>query len=96
MRKWGMKIRKPEDAELETAREYYEKALKINEKEFGRYPDDLTCREELVRTLSKLGDLFVTQERYEDAIPFYRRIVEIEEQVIRNNPLIWMDINASY
>ena len=93
--KVGHEDTKPEDAELETAREYYEKALKLNEKEFARCPDDATCREELVRTLSKLGDLFVTQDRYEDAIPFYRRIVEIEEQFIRNNPLIWMDINST-
>ena len=68
-RKWGTKITEPEDAELETAREYYEKALKLNEKEFGRYPDDLTCRDELVRTLGKLGDSFAVQDRYEDAIP---------------------------
>ena len=81
-----------EDAELETAREYYEKALKLNESEFGRYPDDITCREELVRTLGKLGDSFVSQEKYEDAIPFYRRIVEIEEQSARSKPLIWLDI----
>ena len=84
----------PEDAELETAREYYEKALKRNEKEFERYPDDLTCQDELIRTLGKLGDSFTAQDRYEDAIPFYQRIVEIKEQLIREDPRRWLDINV--
>jgi tetratricopeptide (TPR) repeat protein len=80
------------NAELETAREYYEKALKLNENEFERNPDDVTCREELVRTLGKLGDLFVIQNRYEDAIPVYNRIIEIEEQSIEDDPFFWLDI----
>jgi len=82
----------PEDAEFEIAREYYEKALKINEKVFGRYPDDLTCQGELVRTLGNLGDLFEAQERYTDAIPFYRRIIEIKGQVLRDNSGNWIYI----
>ena len=82
----------PKDAELETAREYYEKALNLNEKASGLYPDDETCREALVGTLRNLGDSFAVQESYGDAIPFYRRIVEIKEQEIRDNPGNWLDI----
>jgi tetratricopeptide (TPR) repeat protein len=92
--KVGDEETEPEDAELETAREYYEKALKLNEKEFERYSDDLTCQDELIRILGKLGDTFTVQDRYEDAIPFYRRIVEIKEQVVRKNPRSWLNINA--
>lgn len=81
-----------EDAEFEIAREYYEKALKLNEKEFGRYPDDSTCQDELVRTLGKIGDSFAAQERYIDAVPYYRRIIEIKEQAVRDNPVEWIYI----
>ncbi len=84
----------PEDAELEIAREYYEKALKLNEKEFGRYPEDSTCQDELVRTLGKLGDSFAIQERYIDAISFYRRIIEIKEQAVRDNPGEWVYLKS--
>ena len=80
------------NAELETAREHYEEALKLNENEFERNPDDTTCREELVRTLGKLGDLFVIQNRYEDAIPVYNRIIEIGEQSIEDDPFFWLDV----
>jgi len=83
-----------EDAELETAREYYEKALKLNEKALEVYPDDETFQEYLIQTLTNLGDSFAVQERYEDTIRFYRRIVEIREQVVRDNPESWLEIKV--
>ncbi|MDD3043725.1 MAG: tetratricopeptide repeat protein [Methanosarcinaceae archaeon] len=84
----------PTDEELETAREYYKKALKINEKAFGLYPDDNDCRDDFILTLDNLGDSFAVQDRYEDAIPFYRRIIEIKEQVVRDKPENWMNIKT--
>lgn len=84
--KMGSENVEPETAESETAREYYEKALKLNEKAFELYPEDEECRDGLIQTLLNLGNSFVFQDRYKDTIPFYRRIVEITEQVFRNNP----------
>jgi tetratricopeptide (TPR) repeat protein len=84
----------PDDSEFEIAREFYEKALKITEKEYARYPEDLLCRDELVRTLSKLGDSFAAQDKYNDTIPFYRRIVEIKELAIGDDSGNWIEINT--
>ena len=74
-----------EDAEFEIAG-ILRKSPQTKRKEFGRYPDDSTCQDELVRTLGKIGDSFAAQERYIDAVPYYRRIIEIKEQAVRDNP----------
>ena len=90
--KAGQKDAKPESAELETARTYYGKVLKLIESELKRYPDDETYQEMLVRTLGKLGDSYVSQKRYEDAIPIYKQIIEIGEKTLMNNFFNWMEI----
>ena len=63
--------------EPEIARNYFEKALSINEKAVKLFPESTKYKEDLIYTLKNLASLNIGQDQDENAIPLHERITEL-------------------
>ncbi|KKG00596.1 hypothetical protein DU40_12710 [Methanosarcina mazei] len=84
---------KPEEMDLETERQYYEKILDIREKAFELLPDGETYIYDLAYALGKLVDYYITRQDYKSAIQFQERVVEVMEELI-DLLANWKDLKA--
>lgn len=84
---------KPEEMDLETERQYYEKILDIREKAFELLPDSETYIYDLAHALGKLVDYYITRQDYKSAIQFQERVVEVMEELI-DLLANWKDLKA--
>lgn len=84
---------KPEEMDLETERQYYEKILDIREKAFELLPDGETYIYDLAHALGKLVDYYITRQDYKSAIQFQERVVEVMEELI-DLLANWKDLKA--
>lgn len=84
---------KPEEMDLETERQYYEKILDIREKAFELLPDSETYIYDLAHALGKLVDYYIIRQDYKSAIQFQERVVEVMEELI-DLLANWKDLKA--
>jgi tetratricopeptide (TPR) repeat protein len=72
--------------EPEIARNYFEKALDINEKAVKLFPESTKYKEDLIYTLKNLTSLNIGQGQGENAIPLHERITELSLEMVTENP----------
>lgn len=75
-----------------SARQYYEKALVIAEKAVEQAPKDSLSLSTLIQILKNLSDLNKVHHHYEAAIPFQKRVLELQLEILKIFPRHWNHI----
>ncbi|MDQ1276821.1 MAG: hypothetical protein QG610_2399 [Euryarchaeota archaeon] len=84
---WNQIGRLYTEEEPETAVQYHERALPVFQEAFESDPMNEFFHEELLETLTSLGVLFKKNREFENAIPVYEKVLEVQKQLLELMPL---------